>query len=68
MTDTGLKELAGLKDLQTLDLGFTQITDAGLKELAGLKGLQDLDLRETKVSQVGVAELQKTLPALKINR
>ena len=44
MTDAGLKELAGLKDLQMLDLSFTQMTDAGLKELAGLKGLQTLNL------------------------
>ena len=44
MTDAGLKELAGLKNLQTLDLGGTQVTDAGLKELAGLKSLQSLNL------------------------
>ena len=44
MTDAGLKELAGLQELQTLDLGGTQVTDAGLKELAGLKSLQTLDL------------------------
>ena len=44
MTDAGLKELAGLKSLQTLDLNGTQVTDAGLKELAGLKSLQTLNL------------------------
>ena len=37
MTDAGLKELAGLKSLQTLNLFHTQVTDAGLKEL-GAKG------------------------------
>jgi internalin A len=34
ITDAGLKELAALKNLQTLNLNGTQITDAGLKELA----------------------------------
>jgi len=33
VTDAGLKELAGLKSLQKLDLRRTQVTDAGLKEL-----------------------------------
>ena len=37
MTDAGLKELAGLKSLQRLNLSATGVTDAGLKELAGLK-------------------------------
>ena len=32
VTDAGVKELAGLKSLQTLDLRDTQVTDAGLKE------------------------------------
>jgi internalin A len=44
ITDAGLKELAGLKNLQWLDLSSTKITDAGLKELAALKNLQTLDL------------------------
>ena len=57
MTDAGLKELAGLKSLQTLDLGDTQVTDAGLKELAGLKSLQTLDLSDTKVTDAGLKEL-----------
>ena len=34
MTDAGLKELAALKNLTTLNLSDTQVTDAGLKELA----------------------------------
>ena len=32
-----MKELAGLKSLQSLSLYGTPVTDAGLKELAGLK-------------------------------
>lgn len=33
VTDPGLKDLAGLKSLQTLDLGYTAVTDAGVKAL-----------------------------------
>ena len=44
VTDTGLKELAGLKSLHMLHLSRTQVTDAGLKELAGLKRLHMLYL------------------------
>src|SRR5262245_62373163 len=42
VTDAELKELAGLKSLQALNLGQTKVADAGMKELAGLKNLQDL--------------------------
>ena len=37
MTDAGLKELAGLKSLQSLNLSYTQVMDAGLKELTSLR-------------------------------
>ena len=57
LTDSVLKELAGLKSLQALDLGGTKMTDAGLKELAGLKSLQALNLRHTQVTHAGLKEL-----------
>src|SRR5205085_58971 len=57
ITDAGLKELTGLKQLQALYLGGTQVTDAGLKELAGLKQLQSLDLGETKITGAGLKQL-----------
>jgi hypothetical protein len=66
VTDSGLKELAGLTNLQDLMLNTTLVTDAGLKELAGLKNLRSLDLRNTTVTAAGVAALQKDLPACKI--
>src|SRR5665213_3331243 len=53
----GLKNLADLKGLQTLNLWDTKVTDAGLKELAGLKGLQTLNLADTKVTDAGLKEL-----------
>ena len=44
MTDAGLKELAALKNLTTLNLSETRVTGAGLKELAALKNLTTLYL------------------------
>ena len=40
VTDAGLKELAGLKQLQSLDLIRTQVTDEGVRQLR--KALPDL--------------------------
>jgi hypothetical protein len=62
VTDAGLRELAGLRNLTWLDLRDTRVTDAGLKELAGLKNLATLLLQDTKVTDAGVAELLKALP------
>src|SRR5262249_54974808 len=56
VTDPGLKELAGLKQLQTLYLG-TKVTDAGLKHLAGLKQLHSLYLSDTRVTNAGLKHL-----------
>ena len=67
MTDAGLKELAGLTQLQALLLsGKTQVTDAGLKELAGLTRLQTLDLTDTQVTGAGLKKLQQALPKCNI--
>jgi hypothetical protein len=55
--DAGLKELAALKQLQTLDLSNTKISDLGLKELAALQQLQTLYLFETKIGNPGLKEL-----------
>ena len=60
--DAGLKQLAGLKALQTLSLSNTSVTDEGLKSLSGLKALKSLDLIGTSVTEDGVAKLQKALP------
>lgn len=57
LTDEGLKELSGLKDLQGLYLFYAPVTDEGLKELAGLKKLQTLDLSHTRVTGTGFKEL-----------
>jgi hypothetical protein len=57
VTDAVLKELAGLKQLRTLDLRGTQITNTGLKELAGLQQLQELDLTDTRATCAGLQVL-----------
>jgi Leucine-rich repeat (LRR) protein len=57
VTNAGLKELAGLKSLQTLNLSNTKVTDVGLKDLAGLKSLHSLDLGRTQVTDKGLKEL-----------
>ena len=58
VTDTGLKELAALKNLTTLDLeDCRQVTGVGLKELAALKNLPTLRLNGPEVTDAGVKEL-----------
>jgi hypothetical protein len=57
VTDAGLKELAGLKQLRTLSLRGTQVTNTGLKELAGLQQLQELDLTDSQVTGAGLKDL-----------
>jgi hypothetical protein len=67
VTGAGLKELGGLKNLQTLGLSDTKVTGTGLAELAGLKRLKELHL--TAVTDVGLKELAglKSLQVLKLN-
>ena len=55
--DAALKELAGMKQLQSLNLTSGQVTDAGLKELAGLTQLQTLWLFCPQVTDAGLKEL-----------
>ncbi|MCF6310861.1 MAG: hypothetical protein L3J39_00265 [Verrucomicrobiales bacterium] len=57
MNDEGLKELAGLQNLQSLDISHTQVTDAGLGQLAANKNLQNLDLGASSVTDAGLKQL-----------
>ena len=57
LTNAGLKELAGFKNLATLHIGGTMVTDAGLKELTAFKNLTTLDLGDIKVTDAGLKEL-----------
>jgi hypothetical protein len=44
VTDSGLKELKELKNLQTLTLFYTKVTAAGLKEL--MEALPNLEIQQ----------------------
>ncbi len=66
VTDAQLKHVAGLKNLQVLDLSSTRVTNVGLKELVGLKNLRWLNLSTADVTPKGIAALQKDLPKCKI--
>ncbi len=71
VTDAGLKELAGLKQLTGLNLRRARrVTDAGLKELAGLKQLTGLNLWGTQVNDAGMKELAglKQLSSARLDR
>ena len=57
ITNDGLAHLAGLENLQWLDLMNTQVGDAGLAQLARLKNLQWLNLSDTQVGDAGLAHL-----------
>jgi internalin A len=70
VTNEGVKHLAGLQELHTLDLSYTKVTEAGLKDLAGLKALRRLNLHGVKMTPAGFKELAtfKHLQALGIAR
>jgi hypothetical protein len=66
--DEGMKQVAALKRLETLNICYTGVTDAGLKRMAGLTKLRTLNLTGDKVTDDGVAALQKALQDCKIAR
>jgi hypothetical protein len=70
LQDAALKELAGLKNVQSLNLGLTHVTGARLKELAVLKDSQVLDLSHTQVTDAELKELAglKSLQRLNLHR
>ncbi len=66
VTDAGLEQLKGLRQLQWLDLERTKVTDGSLECLSGLTQLQRLDLCDTQVTEAGVEKLQGALPKSRI--
>jgi hypothetical protein len=62
----GIKQLASLPKLTTLDLSFSGLNDAGLKELAAVKRLTALTVRGTAVSDAGLKEFQNAVPKCQI--
>ncbi|HEY2250682.1 MAG TPA: hypothetical protein VGH74_06460 [Planctomycetaceae bacterium] len=66
ITDSGLKIIGRLKNLELLELRSTRVTDAGLGELSNLTRLKELYLSGADVTDAAVADLQRTLPDVKI--
>ncbi|VAX00091.1 hypothetical protein MNBD_GAMMA21-2496 [hydrothermal vent metagenome] len=59
MDNSGLKELASLQYLRSLDLSHTRVTDSGLGQLAAIKALRNLDLGASLVTDRGLKELAR---------
>lgn len=57
VTDGGLKHLAALKNLESLDLGYTDVKS--LKDITGLEKLHTLNLIYTQVGDAGMVEAAK---------
>jgi Leucine-rich repeat (LRR) protein len=57
LTDFDIEKIAGLKTLETLDLGGAKLTDLGVVKLKTLSGLRSLNLDRTEVSNRGLSEL-----------
>jgi hypothetical protein len=57
ITDEDLAGLAGMKQLQFLELNHNpEVTDAGVAELAGLENVRHLDLSDTNVTGIGLKD------------
>ena len=56
-TDSGLKHLRALANLEKLDVSTSPVSDSGLRELAGLTNLRELNLSATRVTDNGVKHL-----------
>ena len=65
VTDAGLKGLAGMTQLQSLDISSTHVT--GLQGLAGMTQLQTLGLTRTRVTDAGLKEFEEALPKCRIH-
>ena len=67
VTDAGMKDLAGLTELEELSLSDTVVTDAGLKELRS-KMLTKVSVRGCKkVTRSGIAALKALNPKVVID-
>ena len=60
--------MAGLENLEYLNLYETKVTDAGLENLSGLKNLKKLYVWQTGVTKDGAEKLLANAPELYINR
>jgi hypothetical protein len=66
MTDAGLKHLAGLADLASVDLNNTNITDASVETLANFKRLTAVRVNITQITADGAKKLAALRPDIQI--
>jgi hypothetical protein len=63
LTDAGLKEVAKLSNLTSLDIsGNVELTDAGLKDICALKKLKSLTLGRCLMTPAGIDAARIALP------
>jgi internalin A len=65
--NAGLKKLANLKKLTTLNFSTTGIGDDALKEIGRLKGLTGLILSKTQITDAGLKELTDLTDLAELN-
>jgi Leucine-rich repeat (LRR) protein len=63
ITDTTLEHLSNVTTLESLDVGYAQITDVGLDRLAPLQNLKELVISGNKLTDTGLQALRQ-LPGL----
>jgi Leucine-rich repeat (LRR) protein len=56
-SDAGMKSVAAIKGLRSLDISDSAITDIGLKEMSALSGLQTLSLGDAQISDTGMEDI-----------
>jgi len=61
VSDTTIREIRKLPNLQYLWLAQTEVTDQCVDDLCQLSTLTDLDIRDTHISETGVAALKQRL-------
>jgi len=68
VTDTDLRKLAQLPDLNYLDLSLTRITDQGMQEIKKLPGVVELNLRYAEyVTDEGLAAIKEWKKLKRLN-
>jgi len=68
VTDTDLRKLAQLPDLNYLDLSLTRVTDQGMQEIKKLTGIVDLNLRFAEyVTDEGLAAIKEWRKLKRLN-
>ncbi len=66
VSSTGLRAVASLPKLRSLDLSWTAITDDAAPLLAKMGGFELLKLVDTKMTQPGIRRLRDSLPDTRI--